>query len=199
VLLDEALERASLGISSRGKVLSDEERKRVAYHEAGHALAAGSLPGGTIPHRVSVIPRGRSLGASWLVESRERLVLSRSELIDQMSVLLAGRAAEEIVYGESGTAAADDLRRVAELARQMVVELGMGGSLGAQSFSNGHLPYSQQTLERIDAEVSKLVAEGMERSLDTLRGKRNALDRVAGALAEQETLDAAEIRALTQA
>ncbi len=195
-LLEEALERASLGISSRGRVLSDEERKRVAYHEAGHAIAAATVPGGRVPHRVSVIPRGRALGASWHLEARDRVIQSRSDLIDQMVVLLAGRAAEEAIFGESA-GAADDLRRVAELARQMVVELGMADSLGALSFTDGsHLPYSQQTLERIDGEVSKLVMEAMERAHDTLRRRRDALDRVAAALAERETLEGQEIREL---
>ncbi|MGI8407268.1 MAG: ATP-dependent zinc metalloprotease FtsH, partial [Actinomycetota bacterium] len=123
------------------------------------------------------------------------LIQSRSQMIDQMSIYLAGRAAEQIIFGDISSGAADDLRRTGEIARHMVIELGMGPSLGAQSFvrEDNH-PLSQQTLEQIDGEVAKLVAEAMERAHDLLRSRRGALDRLATALAERETLDADEIR-----
>ena len=197
-MLEEALERISIGIA-RTRPLGDEDRAMVAYHEVGHALVGRALRGGSVPHKLSIVSRGRSLGATRHVEEIERAIHSRSALIDQMAATLGGRAAEELVFGEPGSGAADDLRRVAELARMMVCELGMGTALGQLSYSNdaggGGLQgrYSEDVVRAIDQEVRSLVDEAYVRARAVLSASRPALDRAADALLEKETLTAEEL------
>jgi len=197
LLVDEAIERVGMGIS-RAHKLSDADRRRVAYHEAGHALAALSLPGGgVLPHKLTILPRGKTLGAFWHTELDEDAQVSRPGLIDRMAMLLSGRVAEQSVFGEAGAGASEDLSRVADIARRMVCEMGMSEALGATSYPestpNG---YSEETARLIDSETRKLVTEAEERSRDTLQGMRATLDRVAEALIEHETLTSEAFRAL---
>src|SRR3712207_3531554 len=124
-LIEEGIDRALAGVGS-GRVVSDEERRVVAYHEAGHGIVARELMQNTVVHKLSVVPRSGRLGVAWMPDATERQLRSRSEMIDRMAALLAGRAAEELVFGESSGGAASDLARVSEMARRMVVELGMG-------------------------------------------------------------------------
>jgi cell division protease FtsH len=196
-LVDEAIERVELGLS-RGHVLSEEERRRVAYHEAGHGLVAAEL-GGTVPHKLTIVPRGQDVGAMWQVDE-ERVIHSRPAMIDLMATLLAGRAAEEMVLGEPGSGAADDLARVGRIARQMVRELGMSDALGALTYGdgNGGAPYSQETAQLIDAETRRLVAEAEGRAEQILQRSAPALHRVANALLERETLTSKEFEQLVR-
>ena len=195
--VDEAIERVGMGIS-RSHRLSEADRRRIAYHEAGHALVATALPGGLLPHRLTILPRGHALGAVWHTEADNSVVQSRPGLIDHMAVLLSGRVAEQTVLGDAGSGAADDLSRVTQVARQMVCDLGMSDALGALSYGNGAAGngYSDETARLIDTETRKLVTEAEERSREVLAGMRAALDRVAEGLIEHETLSADAFRAL---
>jgi len=196
-LLDEAFQRTAAGIAG-GRVLSDEDRRLVAYHEAGHALVARVLPGGRFVHKVSIVSRGRSLGSTWLPESDERVVHSRSLLMERMATLLGGRAAEEVVFGEPGDGAAHDLQGVAALARHLVARLGMSEAVGAINYAdepdgNGSRPYSEETARLIDSEARRLVREAEGLAREVLTTSREALDRVAEALLERETLTLEEV------
>ena len=196
--LEEAVERSTMGIS-RAHVLTDEERRTVAIHEAGHAVVARSVPEGSLPHMISIIPSGRSLGRAWLTDTHDRLVYSRSGMIDEMAILLGGRCAEQLVIGHAGSSALGDLAEVGRIAHHMVRELGMSDTLGPIGYpeeadANGHkLTYSDDTARVIDAEARKLVDEALARANTVLRSSREALERMATALLESETLSSAQI------
>jgi ATP-dependent metalloprotease FtsH len=196
--LDEAIGRVSLGIS-RAHILSDEERQVVAYHEAGHAIVAMSLPDARLPHKVTIIPAGRALGQAWLSETHDRLLHSRTELIDEMATLLGGRVAEEIVFGQPSSGASNDLERVGEIARVMVRELGMSDAVGAVVYTgadNGGGFYSEDTARLIDIEAKSLVEQAEDRARRLLESGRESLESVAQALLEREILSADEIEDL---
>jgi cell division protease FtsH len=195
--LDEAVSRATLGIS-RAHVLTDEERRIVAIHEAGHAVVARAVPGGRLPHRISIIPSGRSNGQTWLIDTHDRSMHSRAGLIDEMAILLGGRCAEQLVLGDAGSGAWGDLARVGNIARGMVRDLGMSEQLGpighSEDDNDGRtVQYSDDTARLIDAEARKLVDEAVERANAVLRSSQDALDRLANALIEAETLSATQI------
>ncbi len=199
--VEEAVERVTLGIS-RAHVLTDEERRVLAVHEAGHAVVARAVPGGRLPQMVSIIGAGGTLGRAWLKDTKDRLVFSRSGLIDEMAILLGGRGAEKVVLGQAGDTAMDDLSKVGNLARRMVREMGMSDVLGPIGYgqdaeANGHaVSYSEDTARTIDAEARKLVEQAEARADEVLRDSREALQRLATALLETETLSANEIEEL---
>jgi len=199
--LEEAVERATMGIS-RAHVLTDDERRTVAIHEAGHAVVAGTLPGGRLPHMISIIPSGQSLGRAWLGESHDRLVHSRSALLDEMAVLLGGRCAEQLVLGDAGSGVAGDLAAVGRIAHHMVRELGMSDRVGAIGYPTGadeHGPapvVSDETARLIDVEARKLVDEALARAEAVLRSSRAELDELIAALLVSETLTSAQIEAI---
>ena len=201
--MDDAIERTLLGVASRRKVMTDEERRMVAYHEAGHALVGKVLPGVTVPHKVSIIPHGKMLGFVWGTDDEERSIHSRTTLINQMAMGLGGRVAEEMIFGEPGSGAANDLQKVSASARRMVCELGMTDALGDVSYSdNGRndpadwplgTRYSDEETRAIGAEVRRLVDEAREKAREVLETSRSALERIAEALLERETLSAKEL------
>jgi len=199
--LEQAVERATMGIA-RAHVMSDAERRVIAVHEAGHIVVALAMPDGSLPHMVSIIPSGRSLGRAWLTDTHDRLAKSRAALIDEMAILLGGRAAEELVFGSGGTSAADDLARVGRIAHHMVRELGMSAILGpigysAEADDHGHVvTISEDTARTIDAEARRLVKEAQDRADAALSTSRMALERLTAALLESETLDAQQIKRL---
>ena len=196
-LIDEALHRTATGIAG-GRILSDDDRRVIAYHEAGHALVARVLPGGRFLHKVSIVSRGSVLGMTFLPESDERVVHSRSLLMERMATLLGGRAAEEVVFGEPGDGAAHDLQGVAALAKHLVARLGMSEAVGAINYAdepdgNGRRPYSEETARLIDSESRRLVREAEGLAREVLERSRDPLDRVAEALLERETLTLKEV------
>jgi ATP-dependent metalloprotease FtsH len=199
--LDEAVERSTMGISG-AHVLTDEERRTVAVHEAGHAIVAQCVPGSRLPHRISIIPSGRSLGQAWLIDTHDRAIFSRSGMIDEMAVLLGGRCAEQLLLGHAGSGALGDLAQVGRLAHHMVRELGMSDKLGPIGYPEDtdadgrRLTYSDDTARVIDAEARKLVDEAVERANAVLRSSHEALERLATALLESETLTSAQIEAI---
>ena len=196
-VVEEALDRVTSGIAG-GRVLTQEDRRAVAYHEAGHGLVARVLPGGRVLHKLSIVTRGNRLGATWLPEADDRLVHSRSLLIERMATLLGGRAAEEIVFGELGDGASSDLLHVGAIARRMVARLGMSDTVGAINYEdepwlNGTTLYSEETSRLIDEEARRLVREAEGLARDVLTQWREGLDRVAEALLDRETLLLEEI------
>ena len=197
-VIDEAFQRVATGIAG-GRVLSDEDRRAVAYHEAGHALVARVLPGGRFLHKVSIVSHGSMLGMTSMPESDDRVVHSRSVLMERMATLLGGRAAEQIVFGEPGDGAANDLMSVATLAQHLVARLGMSEAVGAINYAdddpagNGTRSYSEETARLIDSEARRLVNEAEGLAREVLMRSREALDRVAEALLEKETLTLAEV------
>lgn len=199
--VEEAVDRAVLGVASRVTVLSEAERKVVAYHEAGHALVARALPGATPPHKLSIVARGPTLGHCTLVETHDRLIRSRSALIDQMAVGLGGRVAEDLVFGEATSGSAEDLQRVGQIARHMVCQLGMSEA-GLVPYADGTeartpaRPYSEEVARTIDAEVRAMVEEAYGRARHVLELAPGGLARVSQALLERETLPAAELDVL---
>jgi len=198
----EGFARVRLGLS-RAIVLTADDRLRVAYHEMGHALVGLALPGAQRPHMVSVVARGRSLGVTWQSESVDRLLHSRSAMIDQMGALLAGRVAEQLVFGEPASTSGDDLRQVTDLAQRMVCDWGMGELLPSRHYPDGagagagEGPRSSEAqTQAIEDEVGRLVSEAQRRAHGVLSASRGALDTAARALVERESISAAELRVL---
>jgi len=205
-VMEEAIDRAFLGVASRGTILSEQERRLVAYHEAGHALVARALPGAVSPHKLSIVSRGGILGSCAMLEPYDTVVRSRSFFRDQIAMLLAGRAAEELLYGDPGSGAATDLARAGAIARRMVCELGMSdvGLLPYAYAENGRQDdsfprYSQEAIRTIEAEVQRLMDEEYRRAWAMLAETRELLDRVAEALFEREALLGTEIEELASA
>ncbi len=201
-----AVERMVAGLEKRNRLLNPKEREIVAYHEMGHAIVGVSLPGSDTVHKVSIIPRGvGALGYTIQRPTEDRFLMTRDELDNKMAVLLGGRAAEFVVFGHLSTGAADDLRRVTDIARAMVTRYGMSDKLGGvayerdpHTFMNGpDMPmwpqqqenYAEETAATIDSEVRGLVQAAMERALAILRDKRDVLERSARKLLEKETLE----------
>ena len=202
--LEQAVERATMGIA-RAHVMTDTERHVVAVHEAGHVIVALAMPEGSLPHMVSIIPSGRSLGRAWLTDTHDRVSRSQAALLDEMAILLGGRGAEELVFGQAGTGASGDLAQVGRIAHHMVRELGMSELVGPIGYApgadeHGHrVTVSEETARMIDAEARRLVKHAQERAGAVLTCSRPALERLAAALLEAETLDAAHIKRLVGA
>ncbi len=203
--IEEAFDRATIGLASRRSFLPQEERRAVAYHEAGHALVARALPGATPPHKLTIVSRGVTLGHCQSLDTHDRISFSRSMLVDLMAVGLAGRIAETIVLGDSRSGSASDLAQVRRLAHQMVCDEAMGEGLGLLAYPqqlgrDGCLrAYSEEAARMIDAEERKLVEEAGQRAHRVLITSRDSLERVVEALLEQETLSATELEILVGA
>ncbi len=202
----EALQKITLG-PARNILLNPLDRERTAYHEAGHALLALLMPGSDPVHRVSIVPRGMALGATWQLPVDDRTSYAEDYLQTRITCALGGRAAEKLVYGVVTTGAEGDLQQVTEIARRMVLRWGMSETLGPISFvapqDDGlppafqHQPYSDATSELIDAEVRRIVEESLHEADRLLAGHREKLDVLAHALLNAESLNEKEIRDTT--
>ena len=203
-----AVERIVAGLEKRNRLINARERRVVAYHEMGHALAALSLPGVDPVHKVSIIPRGiGALGYTIQRPTEDRFLMTAEELKNKMVVLLGGRAAERIVFGHLSTGAADDLQKVTDIARSMVTRYGMSERLGNVAYEKpgrnflgvpeAGRAHGDDTQGAIDDEVRRLVDAAMERTVALLSDRREWLERTSAALLERETLDENEIRAMT--
>ena len=199
--LEDAVDKVVAGPQRRSRVLSEDERKVVAYHEAGHALVGWALPCADPIHKVTIIPRGRALGYTQALPTEDRYLVHRSELYNQLAMLAGGRAAEELMFGDPTTGASNDLEKATQIARQMVVRHGMSDELGFVMFENSDEPflgrslarskeYSDDTAAEIDHEVRRVLDQSLADAHEILASNRPALDRMARALIEQETLDA---------
>ncbi|MBW3653304.1 MAG: AAA family ATPase [Actinobacteria bacterium] len=189
---DQALERVIAGVQSR-RILNEHEKRVVAYHEAGHALCAELLPGVDRVHKISIVPRGRALGYTLNLPDEDRYLKTREELIDHMTVLLGGRIAEQIVFGEVTTGASDDLKRVAEIARAMVYEYAMGTPGTAQRAIAETDAGSEQFRRVRDEEQQELAFEGQRAAHELLTRRRDKLEEFARALLENEVLERPDI------
>jgi cell division protease FtsH len=190
--LDGALERVVAGMQSRRR-LNDHERRVVAFHEAGHALCAELLPGVDRVHKISIVPRGGALGYTLNLPEEDRYLKTREELIDYMTMLLGGRAAEEIVFGAITTGASDDLARVAEISRSMVHEYAMGTSIVSRKVSAEGGAVSDRTRQLRDEEQQHLADEAMRGSVRLITEHREKLDQLAAALLRNEVLEREDI------
>jgi cell division protease FtsH len=203
-----AIDRVIAGPERRSRVMSEHEKRVTAYHEAGHALVGQVLPHTDDIHKVSIIARGRALGWTLSLPTEDRYTRTRSELCDELAFLLGGRTAEELVFGEPTTGAANDIERATQIARAMVTEFGMSDSLGPQRLGHaqgeiflgkevGHEPnYSEQVAAVIDVEVRRLLDGAHDEARHILTRHRATLDRLAAALIERETLEEDELRLL---
>jgi len=208
--LEEAIDRVIGGLERKSRVLSEKERDIVAHHEIGHALVASSLPHADPVHKVTIIPRGVSaLGATYQLPLEDRYLLTRSELEDRIAVLLGGRAAEEVVYGEISTGAHNDLERSTEIARLMVMQYGMSDKLGPMTFGGGQQAlflkgsgfgqereYGEDTARAIDDETRAIIDRIYGRVRDLMTAKKGILMEAAAALKVSETLEGDRLRAL---
>lgn len=186
--IDEAFFRVVAGAERQHQTLSADERRRIAYHEAGHAIIREALPGAQEVHKISIIPRGRSGGQTVTVSAEDVFLYSQSELRNHICGLLGGRAAEQIVFDEVSSGAADDLQKATSLAERLVAELGMGEAMGLVVVREDH-EVSPHTRERIEDECRTLLDDEYSRALQLLRDRRDQLEAVAQALLEEETLD----------
>ena len=210
---EEAVERVIAGLEKRNRVLSVEERKRVAHHEVGHALVAMSLPGCDPVQKISIIPRGiAALGYTLQLPVEDRYLLTRSELENRIAVLLGGRMAEELVFGEASTGAADDLQKATTIAKRMVKDYGMSDKLGTVALDESVQPtflknmeshatptYSEHTAQQVDQEVRRLIEEQGNRVRELLTRLRPVLLNGAETLLKAEVMTGEELMALLHA
>ena len=207
--IDAAIDRIVAGLEKRNRLINPREREIVAHHEAGHALVAERVKTADPVHKISIIPRGvAALGYTQQVPTDDRYLLQRNELDDRLAVLLGGRAAEALIFGEVSSGASSDLERATDMARQMVMQLGMSESLGPVTFSRRRgtflqpqeavdsRDYSEATAQVIDREVHGMLVAAYQRSLDLLTRDRSFLEAIAGRLLEKEVMDRAELREL---
>ena len=204
--LTEAFEKVALGPERKSKVFSEEERESTAYHEAGHAVVGHVLPDSDPVHKVTIIPRGRTGGVTWFLPPEDKSYSNIYEYKDILARAMGGRQAEIMLYGEAGvsTGASSDLRSATNVARNMVVELGMGAGLRDQVFhqEEGGMffdrmtqerPYSERTAEKIDEEVADLIKESVKRAAIILKANKKPLEDLTKALLEKETIDEDEV------
>ncbi len=205
---EEAIDRLLAGAERKSRVMSEREKRVIAYHEAGHALVGHVLPNTDPIHKVSIIARGRALGWTLALPTEDRLLRTRAELLDEMAMLLGGRTAEELIFGDPTTGAANDIERATQIARAMVTQYGMSEALGPQHLGRragepflgretpGEPDHGPEVAAAIDAEVARLLSEARAESREILTLRRATLDRLADALVEHETLGDPELLAL---
>lgn len=203
--LEEAIERVMAGPERKSRIISDEEKKITAYHEGGHALVGFALPNADPIHKVSIIPRGRALGYTMALPVEDKNYQRRSELIDQLAMLLGGRTAEELIFVDPTTGASNDIEKATSIARKMVMEYGMSEKLGPLQYGkpeaevflgrdySKNQDLSNEVASAVDEEVRFLITQAHEEARTILSTHEDALHRIAAALIEKETLDAAGI------
>jgi len=191
-----ALERVVAGMQSR-KVINDHEKRVVAYHEAGHALCSELLPSVEKVHKISIVPRGRALGYTLNLPHEDRYLKSKEELVDHLSVLLAGRIAEHVVFRTVTTGGSDDLKKVNEISRAMVAEYGMGSSINTRRLPADDYSMSDATRRMIDEDQAELTDLAHQRAMELVVANRPLLDRFAERLLERELLERADIEEIT--
>jgi cell division protease FtsH len=203
--LEEAIDRVMAGPERKSKVMTEDEKKLIAYHETGHALVGWALPNADPVHKVTIVARGRSLGHTLALPTHDKYLVRRSELVDQLAMLLGGRVAEEIIYADPTTGAANDIEKATSIARKMVMEYGMSDELGPMQYgkANGEVflgrdygrqqDYSDEVAAFIDNEVRKMINAAHDESNEILTRHRDALERMVEALMEHETVGPDEV------
>lgn len=202
---EEAAERVMGGPEKKSRVISDKEKRAVAFHESGHTLVGMLVTHGDPIHKVSIIPRGMAMGYTLPLPTEDRYLLTRDQILDQMAMALGGRAAEELVFGEISTGASDDLEKVSKLVRRMITEYGMSDELGPMTYGTRHdqvflgrdlmrdRDYGEEVAAAIDREARRIVMQQFERAKRILEKHREVLNRIAQTLIEKETLEAEEL------
>jgi cell division protease FtsH len=203
--LEEAIDRVTAGPKRKSVLLSEKERKIIAYHEGGHALVGHALPNADPVHKITIIPRGRALGYTASAPAEDKFLVSRVEMMDQLAMLLGGRTAEELVFHEPTTGAANDIEKASQIARGMVTEYGMSERLGARKFGSGDgepflgremshsRDYSEEIASAIDEEVRRLIESAHDEAWEILVQYRDVLDNLVLQLMEHETLAAGQV------
>jgi cell division protease FtsH len=203
--MDEAIDRVVAGPQKRSRIMTEEEKKLTAYHEGGHALVAAALPGSDPVHKITILSRGRALGYTMVLPDEEKYSTTRSQMLDQLAYMLGGRAAEELVFQDPTTGAANDIEKATALARAMVTQYGMTERLGPIKFGqdNGEVflgrdmghqrDYSEEVAAVVDEEVKKLVGAAHDEAWEILVDNRDVLDELVLALLEKETLGKDEV------
>jgi cell division protease FtsH len=209
--LDEAVDRVMAGPERKSRIISEKEKLVIAYHEGGHALVSHALPNADPVHKVSIIPRGRALGYTLTLPLEDKYLVTRSELSDELAMLLGGRTAEELIFTDPTTGAQNDIERATKIARSMVTEYGMSDTLGPMQFGQHHAEvflgrdfasqpdYSDEVAAKIDGEVRRLIDRAHGIALEILTTYRSVLDQMARALMEKETLETEEVMAILDA
>jgi len=200
-----AKDKIMMGSERRSMIIPEHEKRVTAFHEAGHALVAALIPEVDPVHKVTIIPRGRALGLTQLLPSEDRHSHTRTQLLGQISMMLGGRAAEEITFDQFTTGASNDIQRATELARRMVVQWGMSDALGPISYSDSpeqvflgrdliqHRTTSEKMTRSIDREIREIITRAYERAMKLLKGRHKALVALAEALVERETVEGSEV------
>ncbi|MEQ1664792.1 MAG: cell division protein FtsH, partial [Bdellovibrionales bacterium] len=202
---EKAKDKILMGSERKSMIVSEEDRKITAYHEAGHTIVGRLLPGMDPIHKVSIIPRGMAMGVTQTLPLEDVMSLTKSKAQNMIAFLFGGRAAEEIIFKNVTTGAGNDIERATALARSMVCEWGMSEKLGPIALEkregpvylgmsmSSHREYSEAKAEEIDSEIKKIVFEGHQKALDILNSKMDVLHNMAQALLEHETIDTVEV------
>ncbi len=209
--IEEAIDRVIAGLEKKGRLMSKKEKEIVAFHESGHAIVASLLPNADPVRRISIIPRGISaLGYTLQLPTEDRYLMTKTELLDRLAVLLGGRVAEEIVFGEISTGAHNDLQRATDIATSMVKEFGMSEKLGYVTFEKEKKPlflpsslfptreYSEDTAKQIDEEVKKIVDETYLRVKEILMAKKDKMEELARLLLEKEVVEEGDLKKILE-
>ncbi|MRR12069.1 AAA family ATPase, partial [bacterium] len=208
--LEDAIERVIAGPEKKSRIISEKEKRVIAYHESGHALVGHVLPNTDPIHKISIISRGRALGYTLALPTEDKFLSARGEMLDQIAMMLGGRVAEAITMGDITTGASNDIERATKLARQMVTQYGMSEKLGPMTLGEGQHEvflgrdfsnqpnYSQEIAFEIDKEIRRLIDEGYETAYKILTDRRELLDLMADVLVERETIDKDELEALLE-
>jgi cell division protease FtsH len=204
---DEAIDRVVAGLQKKNRVMNPQEKEIVAFHESGHAIVAECVEHADPVHKISIIPRGiAALGYTQQQPTEDRYLMTRSELLDRLAVLLGGRVAEEMVFGEISTGAQNDLQRATDIARSMVTEYGMSERLGLVTYERARQPmflpgsfpstktYSEEKAGQIDEEISRVVEEAHQRVRGILSAHRNVLDDLAHLVSQKEMVQGEVLR-----
>ena len=206
--IDEAIDRVMAGPQRKSRIMSDDERRVTAYHEAGHALVAHALPHTDPVHKITIMPRGRALGYTMVLPDEDKYSTTRNQLLDQLAYSLGGRAAEELIFHDPSTGASNDIEKATALARSMVTQYGMTEAIGAIKLgTDGSEPfmgrdyghqrdYSENVAAKVDAEIRKLIETAHQEAFDILVENRTTLDAMVLKLLDKETLNKEEIAAI---
>jgi cell division protease FtsH len=203
--IEEAIDKILMGLERDNIAITDEERRLLAYHEAGHSVVAVVLPNTDPIHKVTIVPRGKAMGVTQQLPEREKYIYPKEYMLDRLAVMMGGRAAEEVVQGTATSGAEEDLKQATRLARKMVLEWGMSESLGQMALGDGHenvflgheiaqrREYSEATAREADEEIKKILRKAYERAVEVLLRHRDGLDRVAQDLIEKEEISGKEV------
>src|SRR5216683_884939 len=203
--LEEAIDRVMAGPERKSVLLSERERKLIAYHEGGHALVGHALPNADPVHKLTIIPRGRALGYTTALPTEDKFLVTRAEMMDQLAMLLGGRTAEELVFHEPTTGAANDIEKATQIARGMITEYGMSERLGARKFGHGdgepflgrdmshNRDYSEEIASSIDEEIRRLIESAHDEAWEVLVEYRDVLDALVLRLLDKETVGRKEV------